>query len=118
MKMKTQATPANNSTRNLFDTVLSVLFLFISITAFSQAKPESSNKGMTSLLTVVEGIKEKNESIKNVEHINVMVNDLLIENLVDYTIDPKSIAVVEVVVLEPKAGSPKLNPSIIINTRR
>jgi hypothetical protein len=113
--MKAQSTPVSYNITKLF----SALLIFISLNTFSQAaaKPEPSER-MTSLLAVVEGIKEKNASIKNVEHINVMVNDLLIENLLDYTIDPKSIAVVEVVVLEPKAGSPKLDPSIIINTKR
>lgn len=99
--------------------MLSVISFLFSLNGFSQSATNNDSQRLTSLQNVVQGIKEKNESIKNVEHINVMVNDMLVENLRDFTIDPKSIALVEVVVLEPKSGSgERINPSIIINTKK
>lgn len=104
--------------KNLF----SLALLLFSLNGFAQedasAKPEI-NPRLTTLQKVVDGIKEKNASIRNKEHVNVMVNDRLVENLQNFTIDPKSIALVEVVVLDPKPGSEQgTNPSIIINTKR
>jgi hypothetical protein len=124
--MKTKPTPATNykNTRKLFEKIVLLVLILLSLNGFSQVsnKPESLNQGKTGLTTLqdyVAGIRERNASIKNAEHINVMVNDLLIENLQEFTIDPKSIAAVEVLVLEPKAGSTqRTNPSIIINTRK
>lgn len=108
-----------------FQNGLSLLLILISLNCFSQtvankSEPVISNKEhLTTLQNVVDGIKEKNKSIKNVEHVNVMVNDMLIENLQDFNIDPKSISMVEVLVLEPKAGTgERINPSIIIDTKK
>ncbi len=110
-KMKAPSTFAN---------LLSLLFILISLNGFSQTSTnETKNRKaqLTTLQNVVEEIKEKNSSIKNVECVNVMVNELLIEDLHEFIIDPKSIAAVEVLVLEPKAGAERINPSIIINTK-
>ncbi|MES2410461.1 MAG: hypothetical protein V4535_03355 [Bacteroidota bacterium] len=103
-----------------FANLLSLLFILISLNGFSQTSTnETKNRKaqLTTLQNVVEEIKEKNSSIKNVECVNVMVNELLIEDLHEFIIDPKSIAAVEVLVLEPKAGAERINPSIIINTK-
>lgn len=104
--------------KNLFSLVL----LLFSLNGFAQEitseKPETNSR-LTTLQKVVDGIKEKNASIRNEEKVNVMVNDRLVDNLQSFTIDPKSISMVEVVVLDPKPGSEqRINPSIIINTRR
>jgi hypothetical protein len=104
--MKTQPTIQN---------ILSLVLILVSLNGFSQAVPGKSN--LTTLQNVVENIKEKNVSIKNVEHVNVMVNDMLIKDLRDVTIDPKSISMVEVLVLKPKPDGERINPSIIINTK-
>ena len=96
------------------------MFILISLTGFSQTSANettNSKAHLTTLQNVVERIKEKNNSIKNAECVNVMVNDLLIKDLHEFIIDPKSIAAVEVLVLEPKAGAERINPSIIINTK-
>lgn len=119
--MKTQSTLISYSkiTKKIVQNVLSLLLILISLNGFSQTDTPSSNKvPLMTLQNVVEGIKEKNESIKNVDHINVMVNDILVENLNSFTIDPKTIAMVEVLVLEPKASGERINPSIIINTKK
>lgn len=86
----------------------------IPLLGFSQSETKSN---VTTLEKVVAGIKEKNESIKDAEHVNVMVNDLLIRDLKDFKIDPKDIAMVEVLDLSPKAGTSERIKSIIINTR-
>lgn len=104
--------------KNLF----SVALLLLTLNSFAQdatsVKPENNSR-LTTLQQFVDSIKEKNESIKNEQNLNVMVNDKLVENLHNFTIDPKNIALVEVVVLEPKAGAEqRINPSIIINTKR
>lgn len=102
--------------------LLSLALLLFTLHGFAQedaAAQPISNSRLTTLQKVVDGIKEKNPSIRNEENLNVMVNDRLVDNLQSFTIDPKSIALVEVVVLDPKPGSEQhINPSIIINTRR
>ncbi|MEI7509235.1 MAG: hypothetical protein WCJ62_07190 [Flavobacterium sp.] len=66
----------------------------------------------------VETVKAKNQSIKNAKSINVMVNDLLIEDLNDFKIDPRTISRLEVLVLEPNGVKPEeTKPSIIITTK-
>lgn len=115
--METQFTYNGQSgiTKNLA-VLLLVLF---SLNSFSQTDGTSINSRLTTLQKVVDGIKEKNQSIKNEENLNVMVNDKLVEDLQNFTIDPKTIAMVEVLVLEPKNGSrERISPSIIINTKR
>lgn len=106
----------------IYKNLLSLALLLFSMNGFAQedttAKP-ITNSHLTTLQKVVDGIKEKNPSIRNEENLNVMVNDRLVDNLQSFTIDPKSIALVEVVVLDPKPGSEQqINPSIIINTKR
>lgn len=108
--MKTQFLPTGN-----YKTLLSLVLFLFTMNGFSQQT--SGDERLTSLQTVVENIKAKNESIKNEEHVNVMVNDMLIEDLLDFKIDPAKIAMVEVVVLAPKAGNERVKPSIIINTK-
>jgi len=94
-----------------------ILFLIlISSNVFSQ---KNSNKTVSEPITLekfVEKIKDQNESLKNVESINVMVNDLLIDNLEAYMIDPKNISKLEILVLDPKQIN-QTKPSIIITTR-
>ncbi|WP_395062016.1 hypothetical protein [Flavobacterium sp.] len=94
-----------------------ILFLIlISSNVFSQ---KSSNKTVSEPITLekfVENIKEQNQSLKNSDSINVMVNDLLIENLETYMIDPKNISKLEILVLDPKRIN-QTKPSIIITTR-
>ncbi|MCF6132893.1 hypothetical protein [Flavobacterium wongokense] len=101
-------------TQSQLQNILSLLFILVSLNGFSQTVDKSN---LTTLQNVVENIKQKNESIKNVESVNVMVNDVLIKDLQDFTIDPKSIAMVEVLVLKPKADGAQIKPSIIINTK-
>lgn len=95
-------------------TLVYLIFLLIPLLGFSQAKDKGN---VTTLEQVVENIKAKNESIKDAEHVNVMVNDMLIQDIKEFKIDPKSIAAVEVLVLNPKSGSNERIKSIIINTR-
>lgn len=113
--MKTQSF-LSRYCKNLFTLAL-ILF---SLNGFSQLihKPTANKTHLTTLQKVVDGIKQNNASIKNADSVNVMVNDKLVYNLQNVVIDPKSIALVEVLVLEPKYGSAKqINPSIIINTK-
>lgn len=99
------------------------LFLVLfSLNGFSQTvqKPQADAKNKTEITTlqkVVDDIKAQNESIKNVEHPTIMVNDMLVDNLQSFIINPKDIAMVEVLVLEPKPNGERINPSIIINTK-
>jgi|SRR6218665_1387162 len=117
--MKTQPTHTAPSGK-ILNNLVALLFALFSLNGFSQSSDtEESNKNLTTLQKVVDGIKEKNESIKNEETVNVMVNDKLVEDLQNFIIDPKRIAMVEVLVLEPKNGSrERIIPSIIINTKR
>lgn len=115
--METQSTNPGTQKAILMQWLLGVALLLCSIDGFSQ-RANQPNQQLTSLENVVEDIKAKNESIKDAEQVNVMVNDLLILDLKDFKIDPKSIAMVEVLDLNPKAGSSKRIKSIIINTRK
>ncbi|UPT69581.1 MAG: hypothetical protein M0D53_10405 [Flavobacterium sp. JAD_PAG50586_2] len=105
-----------------YKNLVSLALLLVSLNGFAQDNTtvkSENNSRLTSLQKVVDGIKEKNASIRDEQNVNVMVNDKLVENLQSFTIDPKTIALVEVVVLEPKSGSEqRVNPSIIINTKR
>lgn len=76
-----------------------ILFLFSSI-VFAQETPK-----LISLKQYVEQIKLQNESIKNVENVNVMINDVLIENHEEYKIDPKNVSRMEILVIEPEKKS-------------
>ena len=77
------------------------------------------NKTATiSLTEFIETVKAKNQSIKNSKNINVMVNDLLIEDLDGFKIEPKNVSKLEVLVLEPNgAKQEERKPSIIITTK-
>lgn len=114
--MKPQSTSAKNLKVVLTQRLLWLALALFSVEGFSQNSSNQDNPKLTSLETFVENIKAKNESIKNADHLNVMVNDKLVYNLSDFTIDPKSVALVEVLVLKPREGQ-QLNPSIIINTK-
>ncbi len=101
---------------NFYKTILG-LSLLVSLNGFSQ-NTTTNNGRVTTLQNVVEDIKSKNEVLKNADHVNVMVNDVLVEDLKDFTIDPKSIALVEVLDLNPKSGGNERIKSIIINTKK
>ena len=92
--------------------IITFLLFIISSISFSQETPK-----LISLQQYVEQIKSQNESIKNVENINVMINDVLIENHEKYKIDPKNVSRMEILVIEPEKNPNGLNPSIIISTR-
>jgi hypothetical protein len=96
-----------------------ILFLIsISVNVYSQ---ENLNKTTSESITLQEFVKKtkaQNESIKNAESVNVMVNDLLIENLNEYRINPKNISRLEILVLDPKGVNREgTKPSIIITTK-
>lgn len=98
--------------------LLTALLFFTGFLGFSQNLPENSNnRNLTTLQKYVDGIRQKNTAIKNADSINVMVNDKLVYNLKAFTIDPKRIALVEILVLDPKPGKDRINPSIIINIK-
>ena len=72
---------------------------------------------LITLQKLVDIIKSEEKSLQNVEAVNVMVNDMLIENLQDYMINPKNIAQQEVLVLNVNGvNSDATRASIIINT--
>ena len=98
--------------------IIPILFILVTLSATSQSIDSGKNKNATmSLAEFVETVKEKNQSIKNAKSINVMVNDLLIEDLNDFKINPKTISRLEVLVLEPNGVKPEeTKPSIIIST--
>ena len=99
--------------------IIPILFILVTLSATSQSIDSGKNKNATmSLAEFVETVKEKNQSIKNAKSINVMVNDLLIEDLNDFKINPKTISRLEVLVLEPNGVKPEeTKPSIIITTK-
>lgn len=93
-------------------------FILIAINGYSQQKSSASSSELLTLKEFVERTKTKNENIKNATDVNVMVNDVLIENLNEFTIDPKNIARMEILILPKKAeDAEELKPSIIITTR-
>jgi len=99
--------------------ILLILFILFSINATSQVIESGKNKNTTiSLAEFIETVKAKNQSIKNVKSINVMVNDLLIEDINHFEIDPKTISRLEVLALGPNGVKPEETiPSIIITTK-
>ncbi len=97
--------------------IFTLLLNLIALNVSSQNKSSDTTASIT-LQEFVEKIKTQNESIKNVEKVNVMVNDLLIENLSEYMIDPKSVSKMEVLVLDSKGTNRGTKPSIIITTKR
>jgi hypothetical protein len=72
------------------------------------------------LQKLIDKIKLEDKSLRDSKavNVNVMVNDLLIENIEDYFIDPKNISLKEVLVLNANDTNKDLmKASIIINTR-
>lgn len=87
--------------------------------SFSQKNSNKTTQEPITLQEFVEKIKTQNESIKNVVSLNVMVDDFLIENLLEYKIDPKNVAEIEILVMEPKdVYQHRSKPSIIIKMKK
>lgn len=96
----------------LKNTFATILFLILC----NSIKAQESQK--ITLKEFIEQVKEKNESIKNADSVNVMINDLLIENHDEYKIDPKNISRMEILVIDPKKNTNNVKPSIIIGTKK
>lgn len=92
-------------------TFATILFLLLCSTINAQESQKITLKEF------IEQVKEKNESIKKADSVNVMINDLLIENHDDYKIDPKNISRMEILVIEPEKNTIGVKPSIIISTK-
>ena len=92
-------------------TFATILFLLLCNTINAQ-----ESKKIT-LKEFIEQVKEKNESIKKADSVNVMINDLLIENHDEYKIDPKNVSRMEILVIEPEKNTSGVKPSIIISTK-
>ena len=105
---------------------LIIYLFFISLNAFSQTNSIATEQVVTekqngeiSLRKLVDKIKSENESLKNAKAINVMVNDLMIDDLKTFMIDPKNISRTQVLILDQNgANRDGMKPSIIINTRK
>jgi ABC-type transporter MlaC component len=101
--------------------IVLLLFILVSIGASSQNLVSDTNKNKMASISLTEfvaRIKAQNESLKNAKNIQVMVNDLLIENADTFLIDPKNVAKMEVLVLEPNGiNREATQPSIIIYTK-
>ena len=98
---------------------LAIILIFVNVSSQTAVDEPDKRKAATiTLQEFVEKVKAQNESIKNVENVNVMVNDLLIDNLDDYMIDPKNVSKMEVLVLDPKINREGTRPSIIITTKK
>lgn len=103
---------------------LTLFMVLFSIAIYSQKNlgtPEHANiPNQTPLITLqmlVDKIKSEDKSLRNVEAVNVMVNNLLIKNLEQYMINPDKIAQQEVLVLNANgANRDSMRASIIINT--
>ena len=92
-------------------TFSTILFLLLCNTINAQESQKITLKEF------IEQVKEKNESIKKADSVNVMINDLLIENHDEYKIDPKNISRMEILVIEPEKNTAGVKPSIIISTK-
>ena len=105
---------------------LIISLVFITLSAFSQTNSTTTEQVVTekkngeiSLQKLVNKIKSENESLKNAKAINVMVNDLMIDDLETFMIDPKNISRTQVLILDQNgANRDGMKPSIIINTRK
>ena len=93
---------------------ISVLILLL----FSVTFQAQENNQTITLSEFINQQKEKNESLKTYDKVNVMVNDLLIENQSEYLIDPKNIIRIEILVIDPIKNTNNVIPSIIIGTRK
>lgn len=77
-----------------------------------------NNTKLIPLQKLVDRIKLEDKSLRDATAVNVMVNDLLIENIQDYFIDPKNISAKEVLVLNANdINKEAMKASIIINTK-
>jgi hypothetical protein len=104
---------------------LTLVLLLLTMAMYSQSgsansqnsKIPTDNRFIT-LQKLVDKIKSETESLRNIETVNVMVNDMLIENPQEYMINPQNIKDKEVLVLN-STGTNKdtMIASIIINTR-
>lgn len=85
----------------------------------SSTKVEVQNDGkLIPLQKLVDKIKLEDKSLRDAKAVNVMVNDLLIENIEDYFIDPKNISTKEVFVMNATGvNTDAMKASIIINTK-
>ncbi|MDI1317153.1 hypothetical protein [Flavobacterium sp.] len=105
---------------------LTIFLALLSLTAFSQPNSSSTEKavadkqnGAITLQKLVDKIKLENESLRNAKAINVMVNDLMIDDLDTFMIEPKNILRTQVLILDQNgANRDGMKPSIIINTRK
>lgn len=105
---------------------LIIFLVFISLTVYSQTNSNTTElvvtekqNGIISLRKLVDKIKSENESLRNAKAINVMVNDLMIDDLESFMIDPKNISRTQVLILDQNgANRDGMKPSIIINTRK
>jgi hypothetical protein len=95
----------------LKNTFISLLFI-LSISSFAQ-----ENLNSITLLQFINELKTQNESIKNADNVNVMINDVLIENQTEYKIDKNNISRMEILVIDPKKNINGIKPSIIITTK-
>ncbi|MEO5778074.1 MAG: hypothetical protein ABIQ27_14325 [Flavobacterium sp.] len=95
---------------------LTLLLILVSIVTYSQTEQTKTQNqiGLITLEKLVDTIKLENESLRNVKAVNVMVDDMLIENLQHYLINPINIEAQEVLVLNINGAN---RASIIINTR-
>jgi len=106
--------------------LFSLLISLFSIVTFSQNSAANfeqvtaiNSAGLITLQNLVEKIKVETAALRNVKTINVMVNDLLIEDLAAYMIDPKNISTKEILILEDNHATQEgFKASIIINTRK
>ena len=85
----------------------------------SSSTAEVQNDGkLIPLQKLVDKIKLQDKSLRDAKAVNVMVNDLLIENIEDYFIDPKNISAKEVFVMNSNGvNTDAMKASIIISTR-
>lgn len=92
-------------------TFITILFILLCNTINAQESQKITLKEF------IEQVKEKNESIKKADSVNVMINDLLIENHDEYKIDPKNVSRMEILVIELEKNTSGVKPSIIISTK-
>ncbi len=114
---KTPTIAEHHNNNQLLLLLIWLALVLCPLLGFSQSANLQAGNEVITLDHVVANIKQKNKSIKNVEKVNVMVNDVLIKDLKDFTLDPKSISMVEVLVLKPQDGDGRQINSIIINTK-
>ena len=106
-------------------TALTLLIALFSVTIYSQnglinaSKADvKNNSKLISLQKLVDTIKAEDKYLRDAKNVNVMVNDLLIENIEDYFIDPKNISAREVFVMTGNGlNIDAMKASIIINTK-